>query len=195
MTRLDAAVAGDAARRDRGQEARRKQGGRAGDEPVQDDRDAGRRSRPMITPTSAPISSPPTAASTPTASSGSGAFLRQRRARRRRPCAASRRVVDAGAASRDALGRKPRHRRGDGARRGRVADAHLADPDERDAVALELIARRRARSGSTASASSRDIAGPAVMSSVPARIAEPDQPGRAGPDGTGCRRRRRRRPR
>ena len=59
--------------------------------------------------------------------------------------AAERRVVDAGAAARDLLGRRAGEHRRERARRGGVADAHVADAEQADAVARQLVGERRAR--------------------------------------------------
>ena len=99
---------------------------------------------PSTTPASPAISKPPTFASTSTASRGIGAVHLQP-APDDLDLAPERRVVDAGAAAGDLLGRRAGEHGGERARRGRVADAHVADADQPDAVARELVGQRRAR--------------------------------------------------
>ena len=92
---------------------------------------------PTMTPTSSAISRPPTAAQDADRVAPVG-LVDLERALDGRDLAPVRGVVDAGPPAGDARDRPAGQDRADGARRRRVADPHLADPEEVDAVGREL---------------------------------------------------------
>ena len=148
----------------------------------------------MITPTNTPISNPPTAASTPTASPGSGAFCASARA--------TTSILRAWVASSIPVPRPVTR----SARKPVIAAVMALAavvlpmpispiPTSVDAVALELI--RDAEPDPRSTGAPHPATSPGRPSCRPCRHgwAEPGRPGRAGRRRPGCRPRRRRRPR
>ena len=103
-----------------------------------------RRSGATMTPTSTAISSPPTAARTPSGSAGSGRVDLDR-ALDGGDLAPARRVVDAGPATGHRAAGAPVSTAVEGAGGRRVADPHLADADQVEARLIKLARRDRAR--------------------------------------------------
>ena len=135
-----------------------------------------RRAPPRHTPARKAISKPPSAARTPTGSRGSGSLTLERAADGS-DLAREALVVDARAAPADSLGRGRQQRRAERGGRGRVADAHVAEAQDREARSRQLARRARRRPSSPASACSRVIAGPSVASAVPAPSRSARTPG------------------